>query len=137
MYSEYLSIPNKHVYLIGVHFRQVFSVLFKPIYLFYRYIYSNNIISIEDESFPPEIRRMWVYYLYLIWCIVFNTTLSNISVISWATSFIGGGNQSTWRKPPTCRKSLTNFIPMLYPVHFAMNRVQTNNFSGDRHWLHR
>jgi hypothetical protein len=23
-------------------------------------------------------------------------------------SFIGGGNQSTWRKPLTCRKSLTN-----------------------------
>jgi len=25
-------------------------------------------------------------------------------------SFIGGGNRSTQRKPPTCRKSLTNFI---------------------------
>jgi hypothetical protein len=24
-------------------------------------------------------------------------------------SFIGGGNRSIWRKPPTCRKSLTNF----------------------------
>jgi len=24
--------------------------------------------------------------------------------------FIGGGNGSTWRKTPTCRKSLTNFI---------------------------
>jgi hypothetical protein len=27
-----------------------------------------------------------------------------------AVSFIGGGNRSTWRKPPTCRKSLTSFI---------------------------
>jgi hypothetical protein len=27
-----------------------------------------------------------------------------------AVSFIGGGNQRTWRKPPTCHKSLTNFI---------------------------
>jgi hypothetical protein len=26
-----------------------------------------------------------------------------------AVSFIGGGNLSTQRKPPTCRKSLTNF----------------------------
>jgi hypothetical protein len=34
-------------------------------------------------------------------------------------SFIGGGNRSTWRKPPTCRKSLTNFITMLYRVHLA------------------
>ena len=27
-----------------------------------------------------------------------------------AVRFVGGGNRSTWRKPPTCRKSLTNFI---------------------------
>ena len=27
-----------------------------------------------------------------------------------AVSFIGGGNRRTWRKPLTCRKSLTNFI---------------------------
>jgi len=27
-----------------------------------------------------------------------------------AVSFIGGGNPSAVRKPPTCRKSLTNFI---------------------------
>jgi hypothetical protein len=27
-----------------------------------------------------------------------------------AVSFIGGRNRSTRRKPPTCRKSLTNFI---------------------------
>jgi hypothetical protein len=25
-------------------------------------------------------------------------------------SFIGGGNRNTQRKPPTCRRSLTNFI---------------------------
>jgi len=25
-------------------------------------------------------------------------------------NFIGGENWSTWRKPLTCRKSLTNFI---------------------------
>jgi len=41
---------------------------------------------------------------------VFNATFNNILVISLAVSFIGGGNQSTWRKPLICRKSLTNFI---------------------------
>ena len=41
------------------------------------------------------------------WFIVFNVTFNNISVIS---CFIGGGNRNTRRKPPTCRKSLTNFI---------------------------
>jgi len=37
---------------------------------------------------------------------VLNATVNNISVISGAVSFIGGGNRSTWRQPPTCRKSL-------------------------------
>ena len=51
-----------------------------------------------------------------------------------AVSFIGGGNRSTQRKPPTCCKSLTNFYHiMLYEEHLAMNKVQTHNFSGDRH----
>jgi len=27
-----------------------------------------------------------------------------------AVSFIGWGNRRTWRKQPTCRKSLSNFI---------------------------
>jgi len=36
----------------------------------------------------------------------FQQYFSNIA----AASFIGEGNWSTMRKPPTCRKSLTNFI---------------------------
>ena len=38
--------------------------------------------------------------------VVFNATFNNISVISW----LSGGNRRTRRKPPTCRKSLTDFI---------------------------
>jgi hypothetical protein len=34
-------------------------------------------------------------------------------------SFIDEGNQSTQRKPQTCRKPLTNVITMLYRVHLA------------------
>ena len=41
---------------------------------------------------------------------VFNTTFNNMSAISLAISFIGGGNRSTSRKPPTRDKLLTNFI---------------------------
>jgi len=41
---------------------------------------------------------------------MYNATFNNISVISWGVNFIGGGNQSTQRKPPTCCKSLTNYI---------------------------
>jgi len=55
-----------------------------------------------------------------------------------AVSFIGGGNQSTRRKPPSCRKSQTNFITYNVvsstPGH---ERDSTHNFIGDRHWLHR
>ena len=38
------------------------------------------------------------------------TPLSTIFQLFCGVSFIGGGNQSTQRKPPTYRKSLTNFI---------------------------
>jgi len=39
----------------------------------------------------------------------FNVTFNNISLIMVGI-IIGGGNQSTWRKPQTCCNSLTNFI---------------------------
>ena len=38
------------------------------------------------------------------------TPLSTIFQLYRDVSFIGGWNQRTRRKPPTCRKSLTNFI---------------------------
>jgi hypothetical protein len=40
---------------------------------------------------------------------VFNATFNDILEIV-AVSFIGEGNRSTRRKPPTCYKSPTNFI---------------------------
>ena len=49
-------------------------------------------------------------YILSVSVMVFNATFNNISVISWRSIIIGGGNRSTRRKPSTCRKSLTNFI---------------------------
>ena len=47
-----------------------------------------------------------------------------------AVSFIGGGNRSTRRKPPTCLKLLTNFIiliDIIYVMIFFVLRVMVFN----------
>ena len=46
----------------------------------------------------------------LFWFVVFNATFNNISAISWRSVLWVEETGSTLRKPPTCRKSLTNFI---------------------------
>ena len=40
-----------------------------------------------------------------------------------AVSFIGGGNQSAHRKPPTCRKSLTNLITIYKDVKYISPNI--------------
>ena len=42
--------------------------------------------------------------------IVCNATFNNISAISWLSVLLVEETGNTKRKPPTCRKSLTNFI---------------------------
>jgi len=41
---------------------------------------------------------------------VINATFNNSSTILWWSVLISGRSRSTWRTPPTCRRSLTNFI---------------------------
>ena len=50
-----------------------------------------------------------------------------------AVSFIGGGNQSTQRKPPTCHKSLKILSHNVVSSSPRMTGIRTHNVSGDRH----
>jgi hypothetical protein len=61
----------------------------------------------------------------LVWFLVFNVTFNNISLLIVAVSFIGWGNQSTWRKPPTCHKLLINFITLY--IYFFFFRIKGRN----------
>jgi len=57
--------------------------------------------------------RIRIIYLVILFACLFNGVwchfLQYLSYIV-AVSSIGGRNRTTWRKPPTCHKSLTNFI---------------------------
>jgi len=44
------------------------------------------------------------------WFMVFNATFNNISVITWQLVLLVEENESSLGKPPSCRKSQTNFI---------------------------
>ena len=55
-----------------------------------------------------------------------NATFNNILSYIVAICFIDGGNRSTWRKPPTCRKSLTNFITYCF-IEYTSPRADSNS----------
>ena len=69
----------------------------------------------------------------MVWFMVFNATFNNISVIYiMVVSFIDGGNRSTQRTSPTCRKSLTNLSHNVVSSRPRLGGVRTHNISGDR-----
>ena len=65
---------------------------------------------------PFSIFHMAVIFLvmFCFYLVVFSAIFNNISVTKYivAVSFIGGGNRSTRRKPPTCR----NITDKLYHI---------------------
>jgi hypothetical protein len=65
--------------------------------------------SVEEEGEEDVAPDLSVIYIGFFCLMVFHATFNNISVISWQSVFIGGGNRRIRRIPLTCRKSLTNF----------------------------
>ena len=58
---------------------------------------------------------------------VFNNHFQQYFSYIVVVSFIGGGIR---RKPPTCRKSLTNIYHIIHRIH--LSGIRTHNVIGDR-----
>ena len=101
--SVLLSLSFGHCFVCSSVF--IFWPLFCLFFCLYLLAFVLSVLRFTANNYP-----FGTFKLYVGWFMVLNATFNNISVISWRSVFIGGGNRSTRRKPLTCRKSLTNFI---------------------------
>ena len=71
-----------------------------------------------------RVSNFQVYHGGWLYCF---TILQQYSSYIVAVSFIGGGNRSTRGKPPTCRKSLTNFITCIMASTSEVSNLQNSS----------
>ena len=67
--------------------------------------------------------------LFVWWCLMPLSTIFQVQ-LWWRSVLIGGGNRRTWRKPPTCHKSLTKFITILYTSPWSRIELTTSVVIG-------
>ena len=96
----------------------VFFLFFSTIYIFTTQLLSFKYTKVRFKYYYSFMLQLLIFVLlninittcFLGLVLLCLTPLSNISVILWLSVFTCGGNQITQRKPPTCRKSVTNFV---------------------------
>jgi hypothetical protein len=103
-HPNYYFISKIHVFML-LPFRMTSS--YPNYYFIWKKYFVFKMLLFKNFA---HIRLIW-NLVWFGWFMVCNATFNNISVISWQSVLFVGWNQNTCRKPLTCRKSLTKFIP--------------------------
>ena len=127
----YTCSPKLHLCMYNVQWG-VCTFLVHCTYFVYLYITANVHLLTKAAHACRICSENYIVHAYMqLWCFM---PLSAMFQLIVAISFIGGGNRSTRKKPPTFHKSLTNFIHE-HSAGFELTKVRTNKFSGNRHQL--
>ena len=89
--------------------------------LYFHHSVSVIVIIVLYRYFKYSSQKLMDKIGLVFWFVVFNATFNNISIISWQSVLLV---EETWRKPPTCRKSLTIFRNKLCWNVTLMNPVR-------------
>jgi hypothetical protein len=71
---------------------------------------SLSVLMVEETGVPRENHQPVAGHCQCYWWRKQEYPEKTINLLQVTVSFNGGGNRCTHRKPPTCRRSLTNFI---------------------------